>query len=395
MAVSISSKVQTQMEGQSWIRLMFETGIALKKQYGEENVFDLSLGNPLLEPPEAFRRELLRLAQSETLGTHRYMPNAGYPETRAAIAAQRSRETGVALTVNDVVMTCGAAGGLNVVFKSILEPGDEVVVFAPYFPEYLFYIDNHQGVARIAKSDAGFQPDIEDLTRQLGPKTRGVLVNSPNNPTGAVYGERVLAAIGEAIRAAEATYGTQIFLISDEPYAKLLYEDDPYAYIYEHHPSSIAVTSYSKDLSLPGERIGYIALHPECPGHKQLMDAFTFCNRVLGFVNAPALMQHIVRALQGATVDVEWYRQRRDYLVKNLTELGYSVVPPQGAFYLFPKSPLDDDIAFVAELQAHNVLVTPGTGFGTPGYFRISYSVEERVLKGAVEGFARAAPVSS
>lgn len=378
------------MEGQSWIRLMFETGIALKKQFGEENVFDLSLGNPLLEPPEAFRRELRRLAQSETLGTHRYMPNAGYPETRAAIAAQRSRDTGVPLTANDVIMTCGAAGGLNVVFKSILEPGDEVVVFAPYFPEYLFYIDNHQGVPVIAGSDSAFQPDLADLERRVTPRTRGVLVNSPNNPTGVVYGASVLMAIGEVIRRAEARFGAQIFLISDEPYAKLLYDDDPYAYIYEHHPSSIAVTSYSKDLSLPGERIGYIAIHPDCPGHKELMDAFTFCNRVLGFVNAPALMQHIVRALQGETIDVEWYRRRRDYLVRNLTGLGYAVVPPQGAFYLFPKSPSEDDVAFVRELQEHNVLVTPGTGFGAPGYFRISYSVEEWVLKGAMEGFAQA-----
>ena len=389
--MAIARKVAEQMKGQSWIRLMFETGIALKKQFGEENVFDLSLGNPILEPPEAFKRELQRLASDSTPGVHRYMPNAGFMETRAAVAAQRALETGVPFTGADIIMTVGAAGALNVVFKSILEPGDEVIVFAPYFPEYLFYIDNHQGVPVIAQCDEFHQPDLADLARVLTPRTKAVLVNSPNNPTGAVYPNAAMRGIGEVLRTAEARFGTQVFLVSDEPYAKLLFDGIGYAYIHGAHTSTIGVTSYSKDLSLPGERIGYIAVPPDTPGHDDLMDGFTFSNRILGFVNAPAFMQRAIRALQGVAVDSGWYQQRRDVLCQRLIDLGFSLVVPQGAFYLFPKSPTPDDVAFVRQLQAQNVLVTPGSGFGAPGYFRISYSVPDRGIEGALKGFARVA----
>jgi aspartate aminotransferase len=291
----------------------------------------------------------------------------------------------------DVVMTCGAAGGLNIFFKSILEAGDEVIVFAPYFPEYMFYIDNHGGVPVVAGSDASFQPDIEDLERRITPRTRAVLVNSPNNPSGAVYPAEVWKAIGEVLGRAEARHGRQIYLVSDEAYAKLTFDGVKHAYVYAHHSSSVGVVSYSKDLSLPGERIGYVAVSPQCPDRGALVDALVFCNRVLGFVNAPALMQHLVRVLLDETVDVTWYQQRRDRLYEELTRLGFSIVKPQGAFYMYPQSPLSDDVAFIQEMQRYNVLVVPGSGFGTPGFFRISYSVDDRVLEGALKGFTQAA----
>lgn len=389
--MAIAAKVAEQMKAQSWIRQMFEAGMALKTQHGARNVFDLSLGNPILEPPQAFHDHLRALLQNPPAGGHRYMPNAGFPETRAAVAAQLARETGEAFTAAEVVMTVGAAGALNVVFKSILDPGDEVVIFAPFFPEYLFYIDNHNGKPVIVETGADFQPDPAALEAALTPRTKAVLLNSPNNPTGVVYPPAVLRALGEVLARAEEKFGHTIYLVSDEPYAKLLYDGVAYPYVYAHHPASIGVVSYSKDLSLAGERIGYLAVSPQCPDRGPLMDALIYSNRVLGFVNAPALMQRAVEVLQGVAVDAGWYQQRRDRLYNGLTTLGFDIVKPEGAFYLFPKSPLADDVAFVQELLKYQVLVVPGTGFGRAGYFRISYSVEDWVIDGALEGFAKAA----
>ena len=389
--MAISSKVRRGMEEQSWVRRMFEVGLEMKRQYGEDKVFDLSLGNPVLEPPEAFVRELQRLAADPTPGMHRYMPNAGYPETRVGVAAHLARKTGLPFTPAEVVMTCGAGGALNVVLKSILEPGDEVVIFAPYFPEYLFYIDNHGGAVRIAPTDELFQPDLEALEPLLTERTRAVLVNSPNNPSGAVYSAEVLTALGELLGRAENHSGRRIYLVGDEPYARLLYDGLSYPLLYQFHSAAIVATSFSKDLSLPGERIGYIAVNPGCEERGELVDAFIFCTRVLGFVNAPALMQRAVQAVLDASVDLAWYQRQRDYVYNRLTAMGYSMVKPQGAFYAFPVTPTPDDVAFVQELLQERVLVTPGTGFGRPGHFRISYSVEERVLEGAMEGLSRVA----
>lgn len=388
----ISSKVASQMQAQSWIRQMFEAGLALKQQHGARNVFDLSLGNPILEPPAAFYDRLRQVLADPPAGGHRYMPNAGYPETRAAVAAQLAKETAEPFTGGDVVMTVGAAGALNVVFKSILDPGDEVVVLAPFFPEYLFYIDNHNGVAVVAETDEHFLPDPAALEAKLTARTKAVLLNSPNNPTGVVYPEATLRAVGEVLRRAEARFGHTIYLLSDEPYAKLLFDEATYPYVYRHHPASIGVVSYSKDLSLAGERIGFVAVNPGCPDKAQLMDALIFSNRVLGFVNAPALMQRAVEALQGVAVDTGWYKARRDRLYQGMVRLGFDVVRPGGAFYLFPKSPLADDVALVGELLKYQVLVVPGTGFGRAGYFRMSYSVEDWVIDGALERLALAAP---
>jgi aspartate aminotransferase len=388
--MAISSKVREFMERGSWIRKMFEEGISLKQKYGAANVFDLSLGNPIMEPPQEFFDELRRIADNPTPGMHRYMPNAGYPETRAAVAAQLSEETGLNFTGSDVLMACGAGGALNVVFKTLLDPGEEVVIFAPYFVEYHFYADNHGGSCSVVPPDETFLPDLDAFESSINERTKAVLVNSPNNPTGVVYSADLLARMGEIIRSKEQELGRQIYLISDEPYRKILFDGLEYPQIFHSHPRSIVATSHSKDLALPGERIGFVAVHPECESKDEIMDGLTFCNRTLGFVNAPALMQHLVRKLQSVTINVDEYRKKRDFLYRELTAMGYEVVKPQGAFYMFPKAPIDDDVAFVDELQRHLVLVVPGRGFGLPGYFRLSYCVEDATLEGSLTGFREA-----
>ena len=387
----VSNKVRGFMEQGGWIRRMFEAGILLKAQHGEDNVFDVSLGNPVVEPPEEFRQELRRLAENPTPGMHRYMPNNGYPETRQAVAEGLKVETGLPFEGNHIVMTCGAAAALNVTLKTILNPGDEVIILAPYFVEYVYYIDNHGGSAVIVPTGPGFQPDLGAIGAAVTGRTRAMIINSPNNPSGAVYPAQLLQGLGELLLAKQAEHGSEIFIISDEPYRRIIYDGLVYPQVFPHYANTIVVNSHAKDLALPGERIGYIAVNPAYGDGQELADGLTFCNRSLGFVNAPALMQHVVRALQGVSVDVADYQRKRDYVYARLTDLGYSVTKPQGAFYFFPKSPVDDDVAFVEVLQEWNVLVVPGTGFGTPGYFRISYCMEDRVLEGAMDGLAQAA----
>ena len=388
--MAVSNKIRGLLEQGSWIRRMFEEGIALKQQFGDENVFDLSLGNPILEPPDEFFEELRRIVEDPSPGMHRYMPNSGYPETRAAVAAQLSEETGLNFTADELIMTCGAGGALNVVLKTLFDPGDEVVIFAPYFVEYFFYADNHGGTCKVVPPDENFLPDMDALEEAIGERTRAVLINSPNNPTGALYTDETLAEISEVIRRKEQEYGTEIFLVSDEPYRRLMFDGLEYPHIFHHHVRSIVATSHSKDLALPGERIGYIAIHPEYEDGVELMDGLVFCNRTLGFVNAPALMQHIVAKLQSVTVDIDEYQSKRDFMYEALTEIGYDLVKPQGAFYMFPKSPIEDDVEFVAELQKRNVLVVPGRGFGMPGHFRISFCVTDETLSGSIPGFREA-----
>ncbi|MFC1870455.1 pyridoxal phosphate-dependent aminotransferase [Chloroflexota bacterium] len=389
--MSISDDVRKGMAEGSWIRRMFEEGAALKQRYGPENVFDLSLGNPIMEPPTEFKRELRKLAENPLPGMHRYMENAGYAETRAAVAAQLSLETGVKFTLNDVIMTCGAAGALNVALKTILNKGDEVIIFAPFFVEYINYIDNFGGVARVLPTDEQFTPRIDTLETAINPKTKAVLINSPNNPTGVVYNEDFIHRLGAMLQKKQSQYETQIFLLSDEPYRKIIYDGLKYPSPLPHYQQSIVVTSHSKDLALPGERIGYIAIHPESSQREELANGCIYCNRILGYVNAPALMQHLVRHLQQVTVSVAEYQKKRDFLYHHLIGMGYSVVKPSGAFYMFPKSPLADDVAFVRELQQWQVLVVPGRGFGAPGYFRLSYCVDDQTLEGSLTGFQKAA----
>ena len=385
--MAISRKVREQMNNSSWIRRMFEQGIELKEIHGPGNVFDLSLGNPLLEPPEEFRAEIARLIADETPNTHRYMPNAGFPEVRASVAEVLAEESGAPITGAEILMTVGAAGAINTILRSILDEGDEVVLIAPFFAEYTFYVAHQTGVSKVATCDENWLPDIESLEATIGPRTRAVIINSPNNPTGVIYPESSIAAISAVLKRAEEKYGSEIYLISDEPYRKLIYTDTPYPFIFEHHPRSIVATSHSKDLGLAGERIGYIAINPGDPGKTELADALNFSLRTLGFVNAPALMQRAVASIQRATVDIDIYREKRDLLYGMLTKIGYECVKPDGAFFVFPKSPIPDDIDFVAQLQKELVLVVPGVGFGTPGYFRASYCVDDWVIEGSIDGF--------
>jgi len=389
--MAVSTRTLRAMEEGGWIRRMFEVGAELMKEHGAENVFDLSLGNPVMEPPAELVEEMRRMAGSNAPGMHRYMPNAGYVETRAAIAESLSGETRVPFTANEIVMTCGAAGALNVIFEAILNPGDEVVIFAPFFGEFTFYIENHEGCPVVAPTDEAFIPDLATLEGLITERTRAVLINSPNNPSGALYPEGVVSRIGELLGRKERELGTEIFLLSDEPYRRILFDGLTYPHIFGHHHASVAVHSHSKDLAVPGERIGYIAVNPGYAGKGLLLDGVIFWNRSLGFVNGPAVMQHALRGLQGVSVDASVYQRKRDYLYRELTGMGYEVVKPQGAFYMFPKSPIEDDVAFVGALQQRRVLTVPGVGFGSPGHFRLSYCVEDRVLEGAMEGFGECA----
>tara|TARA_Y100000588_G_scaffold394416_1_gene514816 strand:- start:236 stop:1417 length:1182 start_codon:yes stop_codon:yes gene_type:complete len=388
--MSISKKVKRVMEEGSWIRKMFEEGVKLKEEFGENNVFDLSLGNPVIEPPEEFRDELKRIANSDELGTHRYMPNAGYSDTRIAIASQLKSETGLNFTENNIIMTCGAGGALNVVMKSLLDPGDEVVIFAPYFVEYIFYADNHGGMCRVVPPDPNFLPDFDVFEKIITPRTRIVLINTPNNPTGVVYSEKVLARLAEIIHAKENEFGIQISLVSDEPYRKILFDGLDYPQVFRYHKNSVVATSHSKDLGLPGERIGFIAVNPSYFCVEELLNGLVFCNRTLGFVNAPALMQRIVANLQTITINVRQYESKRDFMYSNLVDIGYEIVRPQGAFYMFPKAPINDDVRFVKNLGKHRVLVVPGSGFGLPGYFRIAYCTDDETLRRSLDGFREA-----
>lgn len=389
--MAIAQRVRHHMQAASWIRAMFEEGIQLKQQYGADQVYDFSLGNPVLEPPPQFYEALHQLVTQRQPGRHRYMPNTGYPETRAAIAAQLVRETGVAFTAQHIVMVVGAAGGLNVVMKTLLDPGDEVMIFAPYFVEYHFYAENHQGVTKVVPTDAHFNLDLSAIAQALSPRTKMVLMNSPNNPSGVVYPAATIQALGALLHQKQAEFGTQIYLVSDEPYKKLLYDDLVYPEVYPHYANSLVVTSHAKDLALPGERIGYIATNPACADVTELQDGLSFANRTLGFVNAPALMQHVITQLQGVTIDMGQYIRKRALLCDNLAAMGYQFVQPQGGFYVFPRAPIADDVAFVKALVQRRILTVPGSGFGTPGYFRIAYCVEDATIERALEGFAAVA----
>jgi aspartate aminotransferase len=389
--MSVADKIKSGMSQGSWIRRMFEEGNALKQKYGAANVFDLSLGNPTFEPPDEFRQELRRLAEHPVPGMHRYMENAGYAETRAAVARTLSGEIGLKLSADDIVMTGGAAGALNVVLKTILNPGEEVIILAPFFVEYLNYVDNNGGVSKVVQSGEGFIPDPSALEAAITPLTRAIIINSPNNPTGVVYSMDCLDSLAKAVRKKESQFGTKVYLISDEAYRKVIYDGMEFPQVMPHHVRTFVLTSHSKDLALPGERIGYVAIHPDCDDKRELVDGLIYCNRILGFVNAPALMQRIVSSLQSVTVSIAEYQRRRDFLYKNLTAMGYSMVKPQGAFYVFPRSPLEDEVAFIRELQEMKVLAVPGRGFGLPGYFRVSYCGDDHSIEGSLNGFRKMA----
>lgn len=387
--MTIAKKISTFMQQSSLIRKMFETGLRLKAEHGEENVFDFSLGNPNLLPPPAFNQALKETAACCGLGDHGYMVQAGYPFVREAVAAQLSKEQGVTASAADIVMTCGAASALNVIFKAILDPADEVIVPTPWFVDYLFYIDNHNGVARPVATTADFDLDLNAIAAAIGPQTKAVLINSPNNPTGRIYPAEKLKSLGDLLRAKGRELGRTIYLVSDEPYRKIVFDGNQTPSLFQAYEESIIATSYSKDLSIPGERIGYAAVHPQATHRADIINAMNFTIRILGFINAPALMQRVVACAQGSCADVAAYQRKRDLLCEGLAAAGYRFFKPQGTFYLFLKAPVQDDMAFVKELQQELIISTPGIGFACPGYFRLAFCVEDRTIVRALPGFKK------
>lgn len=376
----IASKINNFIERSSWIRKMFEEGTALREEFGEQNVYDFTLGNPTMEPPKELHQELKKLANDPVPGMHRYMNNAGYEETRAAVAEVIAEKSQLPVSANNIIMTCGAGAALNVVLKTLLNPGDEVIILTPYFVEYKFYIDNQNGIPVEVVTNDDFQPDLDAIASAITERTRAIIINSPNNPTGVIYPESTLKELGQLLAAKEKELGTTIVAISDEPYARISF-GETVPCIFNSVKNSVIVTSHSKDLALPGDRIGYLASNPEMKDFNLFMQGAVFCNRVLGFVNAPALMQRLVTGLQRVSVNIDEYRVKRDLLYNKLTELGFEVVKPGGGFYLFPKSPIADEMEFIRIAQKYRILLVPGSGFGAPGYFRIAYCVDDDMIK--------------
>jgi aspartate aminotransferase len=404
----VANAVKEALGAQSMIRKMFEEGKLLKKQYGDDKVFDFSIGNPDLEPPPAFHRVFLKMAKEDKKGSHGYMPNAGFAEVRETLAQKASKEQGVSIDGSHIVMCCGAAGGLNVVFKSILNTGDEVVVPSPYFMEYRPYTANHGGRIMEAATKPDFSLDLDAIKEKLSPKTAAVLINSPHNPTGRIYPEETISQLAALLEEHGKKCGRMPYLVSDEPYRELAYDNKVVAPILSAYSESIVVSSYSKSLSLPGERIGYIAVGPQIADKENLLGALIYATRILGFVNAPALMQRIVAELIFAKVDIDIYARRRAAFTRILDEAGISYAKPEGAFYLFCKVPENrqtssgnaagdtigiadgDDTAFVEHLKKHLILGVPGRGFGKPGWLRFAYCVDEKIIKASGAAFKKA-----
>ncbi|HKK33187.1 MAG TPA: pyridoxal phosphate-dependent aminotransferase [Desulfomicrobiaceae bacterium] len=390
----IASQIQGYMERASWIRRMFEAGTEMKQKYGAENVFDFSLGNPDLAPPPAVGEALRDLAdRADQPFVFGYMPNAGYPALRERLAEYLSAEQGVALKAEHITVTCGAAGGINAFFKAVLEPGDEVLCPAPFFVEYGFYVQNHGGVFKtVPAREMTFELDLEAFEAAITDRTRVVLVNSPNNPTGQVYSREEMDALAEILRRHSQKNGRPIFLVSDEPYRFLAYDNVEVPSLLALYEYAVVISSFSKNLALAGERVGYVALNPDMPDVGQLAGALVLTNRILGFVNAPAVGQHIVARALGQGVDLSVYEARREAMARVLTEAGYRFSMPRGGFYFFPAIPEGkDDTTFVnTNLMNEKILAVPGTGFGYPGYFRLAFCVDQSVIEGAADGFTRA-----
>jgi aspartate aminotransferase len=368
---------------------MFEEGLRIKKQYGEENVYDFSLGNPDTEPPEEVQKTLIEILSNPEKGMHRYMSNNGYEDVREEVATYLREEHSVPFTSNHVFMTVGCAGGLNILLKSMLSKGDEVIVPSPFFWEFKNYVENHGGKVRYVQSNKDFQLNIENIEKAITKKTKAILLNSPNNPTGAVYTEESVKGLVELLNRKRAQ-GQDIYIISDDAYRKLLYDGVKLPNLFQLYDLVYAVTSHSKDLALPGERIGYVVISPRIPDYELMVSGLMISMRTLGFVNAPALFQRIAGKFQRSSVDIGAYQKKRDLLYNAITEAGFDCVKPMGAFYLFPKSPIPDEVEFVRTLQQEErIMVVPGRGFGKKGYFRIAYCVPIETLQKSVDGFMR------
>lgn len=385
----ISKYVNQAMEQSSWIRRMFEAGREMKMKHGAENVYDLSLGNPILEPPDKLFEVLCELSKNKTKGRHRYMSNAGFEDVRNKVAAYLTEKQLLNCKGQHVIMACGAGGGINVILKTIMDPGDEVIIMAPYFSEYIFYIHNQQGKVVIAETRDDFNLDIDELEQKITPKTKAIIINSPNNPTGRIYDKHTLEQFISLLKDRQKKYRKDIYLISDEPYREIVFDGKTVPSISAMYDNSFMTYSWSKSLAVPGDRIGYIALNPDMNDIKKVTDGLIFCTRILGFINATAVMQLVVGELLHSTVAVDYYQPKRDYIYDNLTQAGYDIVKPEGTFYVFPKVPGEDDIAFIRKAQEHRVLVVPGVGFGRSGYMRISYCVDDKTIEKAVEQFKK------
>jgi len=380
----IANQMIPWVESFSMVKKMFEEGARLKAEYGDDKVFDFSLGNPDVLAPAEFKQVLRKLVERESTG-HGYTPNSGFPAVRQAVADYLSDEYGLGITPELIIMTAGAAGALTGTLKALINPGEEILVPEPYFLGYQHYAFNTNAIIKTAATDDRFHLDLKAIRAGISEKTRVMLINSPNNPTGAIYSADELAGLGALLEEAGKQYGRRIYLISDEPYRKIAYGVTVPS-VFAAYAHTIVVNSYSKSLSLAGERIGYLVIHPKAEDAHQIIAAAEVANTML-YVNAPSLFQQAVAQVQGVSVDISVYRRRRDMLCRILAEAGYEFQIPEGAFYLFPKSPIPDDVAFVGILADELILAVPGTAFGAPGHFRLSFAVPESTISGSLAGF--------
>lgn len=385
----ISKQMQAQVESSSVIRAMFEEGKRLASVYGADNVFDFSLGNPSVEPPAEIKTALLDILQEKnSAGIHGYMNNSGFESVRDAIAQSLNRRFHTNFSQNNIIMTVGAAGGLNVIFKTLLDPQDEVIVFAPFFGEYRNYVSNYQGKLIVIPADtASFQPNLAMLQEMITAQTKAVIVNSPNNPTGVVYSSATIHQLADILRNKQKEFATNIYLVADEPYRELAYDNVEVPYLTKFYNNTIIGYSFSKSLSLPGERIGYLVIPDQATDAENIIAAANIATRIMGFVNAPSLFQLVIARCLEAKVDVEAYNRNRELIYHALRDYGYECIKPEGAFYLFVKAPNDDDIAFCNLAKQKNILVVPGSSFGCAGYFRIAYCVNEETIRKSLPGF--------
>lgn len=389
----ISKKMQDLVKNGSAIRAMFEEGKLMAEKYGKENVYDFSLGNPNTPPPEQVKEAAIAILQEEDpLRLHGYMSNVGYEDVRDALAESLNRRHGVHYTRDNLVMTVGAAGSLNVALKTILEPGDEVALLAPFFGEYIHYIGNSQGVPVIVPPDLkNFSINFEGLEERLNEKTKALILNTPNNPTGVIYSEEDIQKLAELLRSKQKEYGHAIYLISDEPYREIVFVGQTVPYLPKFYENTFVGYSYSKSLSLPGERIGYLVIHSEMEAFEETVQAASVANRILGFVNAPSLFQRVIGRCTEALSDMSVYQENKEILYRELTAMGFEMIEPQGAFYMFPKSPVPDEKVFCAAAKQHRILVVPGSTFACPGYFRLAFCVSKETVVNSLEGFAELA----
>lgn len=389
----ISDKMLGFVKNSSVIRAMFEEGKRLAEIYGAENVYDFSLGNPSVEPPLQIKKALFEVLNEEDPNlVHGYMNNSGYTDVREKIALSINQRYNTGFNSENIVMTVGAAGGLNVILKSLLNPGDEVIAFAPYFGEYRNYVSNYDGILTVVPPNCEtFQPNLEEFEKRITNKTKAVIVNSPNNPTGVVYSEETIIKLADILNKKQQDYGISVYLISDEPYRELVYDGAKVPYLTKYYKNTIVAYSYSKSLSLPGERIGYLVIPAETDDYKDLISAANVATRILGFVNAPSLIQRAVARCLDVQVDVEVYNRNRELLYNSLLSYGYECVKPQGAFYLFVKALEEDDKKFAEAAKKYNLLIVPGSSFDCPGYVRIAYCVDYDMIKRALPGFKKLA----